>query len=80
MASGGKRVNSKCIYRLYRDENLAVRRLKRKGVQRAVQLAPRLTHINQEWSMDFVSDALSTGRSFQALTVVDSWTRKCVAL
>jgi putative transposase len=27
---GGKRVNHKCICRLYREENLAVRRLKRK--------------------------------------------------
>lgn len=80
LARGGKQVNHKCIYRLYREENLAVRRLKRKRVQRAAQLAPTLTQINQEWSMDFVTDTLSTGRSFRALTVVDSWTRECVAL
>jgi putative transposase len=80
LARGGKRVNHKCIYRLYREENLAVRRLKRKRVQRTAQPAPTLTQINQEWSMDFVTDTLSTGRSFRALPVVDSWTRECVAL
>jgi putative transposase len=42
LARGGKQVNQKCIYRLYREENLAVRRLKRKRVQRSDQLAPTL--------------------------------------
>lgn len=80
LAQGGQRVNQKCIYRLYREESLAVRRLKRTRVQCAAQPAPTLTQINQEWSMDFVPDTLRTGRSFRTLTVVDSWTRECVAL
>ena len=72
LARGGKRVNHKCIYRLCREENPAVRRLKHKRAQRAAQPTPTLMQINQEWSMDFVSDTLRTGRSFGALTTLDS--------
>ena len=30
--------------------------------------------------MDFVSDALVDGRRFRALTIVDQYTRECIAL
>ena len=40
-----------------------VRRLKRKRVMRSVALNPLLVRPNQEWAMDFVSDALTTGRA-----------------
>jgi hypothetical protein len=32
---------------------------------------------NQEWALDFVSDAISNGRARRALTMVDSYTREC---
>jgi len=32
---------------------------------------------NERWSMDFVSDALSTGRKIRSLTIVDDYSRKC---
>ena len=35
---------------------------------------------NQEWAMDFVLDGLATGRMVRILTVVDAYTRECVAL
>jgi putative transposase len=35
---------------------------------------------NQRWSLDFVSDALSCGRRFRILTVVDDFSRECLAL
>ena len=34
---------------------------------------------NQRWSLDFVSDALSDGRRFRILTVVDDHTREALA-
>ncbi len=34
---------------------------------------------NQRWSLDFVSDALVHGRRFRILTVVDDFTRECLA-
>ena len=35
---------------------------------------------NEVWAMDFVSDALFDGRRFRALTVVDAFTRECLAI
>jgi putative transposase len=35
---------------------------------------------NQRWSMDVMSDKLADGRSFRILTVMDQFTRECVAL
>jgi putative transposase len=74
-------VNRKKVYRLYREENLKLRPKKRKrtaGVQR-VKPEP-VTGINQMWSMDFVSDTLSCGRRFRALSIVDCYSRECLAL
>jgi putative transposase len=34
---------------------------------------------NQRWSLDFVSDALSDGRKFRVLCVIDDFTRECLA-
>ncbi len=35
---------------------------------------------DQVWSLDFVADQLADGRRFQSLTVVDIYTRKCLAI
>ena len=35
---------------------------------------------NQRWSLDFVSDALSWGRRFRILCIVDDFTRQALAL
>lgn len=37
------------------------------------------TGVNQRWSMDFVHDRLDDGRTFRILTVVDKFTKECVA-
>jgi putative transposase len=73
-------VNHKRVYRLYREEGLLVRRRKRKrmtGATRASALAP--CRANERWSMDFVADALANGRRIRVLTVVDDFTRECLA-
>ena len=49
------------VHRLYRAEHLAVRRLKRKRLKGVMPANPLLTRPNQEWALDFVSDALSNG-------------------
>jgi putative transposase len=74
-------VNHKKLFRLYREEKLAVRR--RGGRKRALGTrAPMLVPIapNERWSLDFVSDQLTDGRRFRILTVVDDCTRECLAL
>lgn len=75
----GARVNHKRVYRLYRDEGLAVRRRKRKrlAVKRQPMAAP--TQANERWSMDFMHDALITGRRYRILNVVDDLSREGLA-
>lgn len=69
-ARRGWQANPKRVYRLYRQEHLAERRLKRRRVQRIATPVATLTAPNQEWAFDFVMDSLATGRSFRALAVV----------
>ena len=73
--------NHKKIERIYTEEKLSLRRKKRKrqtAVPR-VQL-PAVTAPNQLWAMDFVFDTLMGGRRFKTLTVIDVFTRECLAL
>jgi transposase InsO family protein len=68
------------IYRLYREEGLAVR--KRRARRRAVGVrAPILVEAtpNARWSLDFVHDQFACGRRFRILNVVDDVTRECLA-
>ena len=76
----GHEVNVKRVYRLYAEEGLAVRRRKRKRLVRDRALEPRLIRPNQEWAMDFIVDGLATGRMVRILSVVDAYTRECLAL
>ena len=74
-------VNHKRVYRLYSAANLAVRKrrkVKRPASERVpLQLA---TTVNEVWSMDFVSDSLSTGRRIKCLTVADDFSHECVSI
>jgi len=75
----GWKVNTKRVYRIYREENLGVRTAKRKKRSSHLRVAlPQPTRPNQRWSMDFVSDRLADGRWFRILTVVDQYTRECL--
>jgi len=73
-------VDAKRIHRLYREEGLAVRRLRRKRTVRATPAESRVTAANQEWALDFVHDSVASGRSIRALTLVDVFTRECPAI
>jgi putative transposase len=80
LCRGGLRVNHKKVYRLYREEGLAVRRRKRRKLAagaRIVLAAP--TQPNQRWSMDFMGDSLATGRTFRILNLVDDYSREAIA-
>jgi len=76
----GEAVNVKRVYRLYAEEGLAVRRRKRKRLVRERAEAPRLQRPNEEWAMDFIVDGLANGRMVRILSVVDAFTRECLAL
>jgi putative transposase len=77
----GWEVNHKHVYRLYVEEQLWVRkrnRRRRRAVARAPMRVP--TQANQVWSVDFVSDALATGRRFRTLNIADDFTREAPAI
>ncbi len=78
----GHKDNVKRVYRLYREEGLSLR-LKRPRRNKAAKLRqPKQLAfaINEIWSMDFVADALFDGRKLRMLTVVDCYTRECLAI
>ena len=74
-------MNLKKLRRLYSEEWLQMR--KRGGRKRALgarrpMAVPQAA--NDRWSLDFISDALTDGRRFRVLVVVDDFTRECLAL
>ncbi len=74
-------INHKKLFRLYREERLAVRR--RGGRKRAIGTRAPMTVAmapNDRWSLDFVSDQPTDGRRFRILPVVDDCPRECLAL
>jgi len=77
----GWRVNPKRIYRLYTEDGLTVRTKVRKRLARRSRAPmPKATRPNQKWSIDFMSAKLLDGRWFRVLTVIDQFTRECLAL
>lgn len=77
----GVYVNHKRIERLYREDGLAVRRRGRKRVARDGRGRAELPERpNQQWGVDFVSDALAWGRRIRLFTVVDVFTREVLAI
>lgn len=77
----GKTWNHKKVYRVYRKMGLSLTTRERKRTTSRVKLPlaqpekPRDT-----WSIDFVSDKLSNGRTFRVLTVVDDCTREAIGM
>jgi putative transposase len=78
----GWQVNHKRVYRLYRREGLSLfeRRPKRHRSAAHRPKAVLSQVINECWSMDFVADQLFDGRRLRALTLVDTYTRECLAI
>lgn len=77
----GIAANHKRVYRLYREEGLAMRIRQRRRIRwTGAGSGPVATRANERWSIDFVSDCVSTGRVIRMLTVVDDCTRECPAI
>ena len=73
-------LNRKRTQRLYREEELMVRR--RRGRKRAtgtrapLMMTPRP---NARWSIDFIHDQMACGRRFRILNILDDVTKECLA-
>ncbi len=76
----GEHANHKRVHRVYREAGLSLRRRKRKHCVRAGTPLQARTSANQEWALDFVHDAVESGRVIRVLSVVDAYTRECLAL
>jgi putative transposase len=77
----GWSINRKRTYRLYREAGLAVRRRKRKRIGLVERRPlPKPAAANLSWSMDFVADCLASGRKLRCLTIVDDFSRECLAI
>lgn len=77
----GEIVNHKRVERLYAEENLKLKRRKRKKVpvtDRQPLIRP--DRADQVWSMDFVFDRSADGRVIKCLAIVDDATHESVLL
>lgn len=77
----GITVNHKKVYRLYCKAGLSIRKKRKKcpSLKRGRPVISAATP-NARWAVDFVSDATSSGQRFRVLTVIDEFTRECLAL
>jgi putative transposase len=77
-------VNHKRVERLWRREGLKVpqKQPKRKRLWltdgSCIRLRPRYT--NHVWSYDFMADRTSDGRALKLLTIIDEYSRECLAI
>jgi putative transposase len=76
----GQHVNHKRVQRVYREAGLCVRRIQRKRLARSYTSRQPLSAPNQEWAIDFASDVAASGQRLRVLSVVDAFTRECLAL
>ncbi len=75
-------INHKKTHRIYCLEglNLRTKRPRRHVTARHRHARPEVSAVDQCWSMDFVADNLFNGRRIRALTVVDNFSRECLAI
>jgi putative transposase len=76
----GWQINHKRLYRLYVEEKLSLRRKRSRKRSAVRHPLVQPTSSNQVWSMDFMMDALSSGRRFRTLNIVDDYTREVLAI
>ncbi len=77
----GPQVNIKRVHRVWCQAGLHVPQRKRRRRVRGdghQPLAP--TYANQMWAYDFLYDRCANGQQLKLLTVVDEWTRECLAI
>jgi putative transposase len=80
----GWRVNHKRVERIWRQEGLKVPRKQPKSGRlwladgSCMRLRPE--YRNHVWSNDFVMDRTHDGRAIRLLTVIDEYTRECLAI
>lgn len=81
MVRAGRHSNHKRFYRVYREEGLKIRT---KYAKKKVRLPRRPQPVPSEpgvrWSMDFVTDSLTSGRRVRIFGIIDDCSRECPLL
>jgi putative transposase len=77
----GQRINRKRVHRVWQLCGFSTRRRrKRKKIRTGKPRVLVPTGPNQVWAYDFVHDRCGNGQALKALSVVDEWTRECLAI
>ncbi len=77
----GWTINHKRVYRLYTKEWLAMRcKVSQRRFARPATIPTPITIVNQQWSLDFISDTLCSGRKLRTLNILDVYSRECLAI
>ena len=76
------KVNLKCVYRLWKQQNLSLpkKRPCKPRAKATVGIIPKAEKPNQVWTYDFVFDQSLSGKSLKMLTLIDEFTRECLAV
>lgn len=80
----GWQINRKRVYRLWRQEGLKVpqkqHKKRRLGHSDNSCVRRKAEHKDHVWTWDFIHDRTSDGRPLKWLSIVDEYTRECLAL
>ena len=77
----GHRWNHKRIRRVYRDLALNLhRKPKKRLAARTARALEVPAQSDQTWSLDFMSDSLSTGRAIRTLNILDDYNREALGI
>lgn len=81
MERDGFKMSEGRAWRLWSGENLQIpRRRPRKRIAGSRPRPLPSSQANQVWSYDFVFDACANGQQLKCLTIVDEYTRECLAI
>lgn len=78
----GVKANLKRVYRLWKQEKLTLplRRARKKRIRSVIGILPKAVRTNQVWTYDFVFDQSLSGKNLKMLTLIDEYTRECLAV
>jgi len=78
----GWKVNRKRVHRIWKSEGLGLpqRRPKRRRVGPVGEIVNKAEYPNHVWSYDFVEDRSERGGKLRILSIIDEFTRECLAI
>ena len=82
MRREGIKINLKKVYRLWKQEKLSLpkRRPRKPRAKPTIGIMPKAEKANQVWTYDFIFDQSLSGKSLKMLTLIDEYTRECLAV